>query len=520
VTAPLVGWPTVSRLPGFIVPACVALAFVLRPWRWTSDTWQAVERYQPSQRFVVRFAAVTALLLMWIVWTRFQSGDINAIDFTVYFDRPCFQTVAGKPLFVETADLPGMSWQSQLRVHAFWIMFAACAPYSLYPSPAWLLVLAVVAVVLGATHTLRLVGTVTGSGVLGVAAALAFVLNANTARALMYGFHPEILYAWFVPWALDAGVRNHRWSFLAAVVACVLVKEDAVLLLFAVSTCLPLVRGARMRMVDRTVYLVLPTLLALVNLAVYYGAVLPVLAPDGRPTYADFWGNYGATPVQALTGMARQPWRVLVETLGSGFLTQVLPPFLFLPLIGWRWLVGILPIIFLYGASQNDQLRSFGIYYAIVLVPFLTAGAAVGARSLASSLRRLRRPDLCAAVVLSAGALLVFGTRAGYVLRPWSEDVSALPAVLASLKQERLILVGSDLYPHAGYAANTQLLTPDTLQARDSAGAAVVLTTHRDSYPFTEQALQEIRRLPTMAEGSGTLLVLRNKLPEGQTRVD
>jgi hypothetical protein len=92
--------------------------------------------------------------------------------------------------------------------------------------------------------------------------------------------------------------------------------------------------------------------------------------------------------------------------------------------------------------------------------------------------------------------------------------------VLASLKQERLILVGSDLYPHAGYAANTQLLTPDTLQARDSAGAAVVLTTHRDSYPFTEQALQEIRRLPTMAEGSGTLLVLRNKLPEGQTRVD
>ena len=129
---------------------------------------------------------------------------------------------------------------------------------------------------------LRLVSTTTGSGVLGVAAALVFALNANTARALMYGFHPEILYAWFVPWALYAGVRGHRWSFLAAVAACVLVKEDAVLVLFAVSISLLIIRGSSMRVTDRMVYLAAPTLLALVNLAVYYGAVLPALAPGGR----------------------------------------------------------------------------------------------------------------------------------------------------------------------------------------------------------------------------------------------
>jgi predicted membrane protein DUF2079 len=343
-----------------------------------------------------------------------------------------------------------------------------------------------------------------------------FVLNANTARALMYGFHPEILYAWFLPWALDAGVRSRRWSFLAAVVACVLVKEDAVLMLFAVSICLLIARGPRMRTIDRLVYLAVPILLALVNLAVYYGTVLPVLAPGGQPTYADFWGNYGATPVQALIGMARHPWRVVLDTFTSGFLTDVLPPFLFLSLIGWRWVVGIVPIVLLYGASKNDQLRSFGIYYAIVLVPFLTIGAATGARSLASSLRRLPRPDLCAAVVLTAGALLVFGTRAGYVLRPWNADVAAVPGLLASLKQERLILVDSNLYPHAGYAARIQLLTPDTLRAKDSAGAAIVLTKHRGAYPFTEEALQEVRRLPSLVQGSGSLIVLRNDRPVGE----
>jgi hypothetical protein len=63
--------------------------------------------------------------------------------------------------------------------------------------------------------------------------------------------------------------------------------------------------------------------------------------------------------------------------LTSGFWTQVIPPHLYLR-AGWHWSLGALPIVVLYGASANDQLRSFGIYYAIVLVPFLVLGAASG----------------------------------------------------------------------------------------------------------------------------------------------
>jgi hypothetical protein len=47
-------------------------------------------------RHVARGARLT-LLLSWIVLTRFQSGEINGVDFTVYFDRPCFQTLQGPP---------------------------------------------------------------------------------------------------------------------------------------------------------------------------------------------------------------------------------------------------------------------------------------------------------------------------------------------------------------------------------------------------------------------------------------
>ena len=96
VAAPLVGWPAVSRLPGFLVPTCVALAFVLRPWRWTHDTWQEIEQFQPSAGFVRRFAVVVGLLLMWVVWTRFQSGDINAVDFTGVFRSSLFSDRRGQ----------------------------------------------------------------------------------------------------------------------------------------------------------------------------------------------------------------------------------------------------------------------------------------------------------------------------------------------------------------------------------------------------------------------------------------
>ena len=41
--------------------------------------------------------------------------------------------------------------------------------------------------------------------------------------------------------------------------------------------------------------------------------------------------------------------------------TNVLKPHLFLSLSAWRWSIGIVPIVLLYGASANEQLRQFGL---------------------------------------------------------------------------------------------------------------------------------------------------------------
>ena len=98
-----------------------------------------------------------------------------------------------------------------------------------------------------------------------------------------------------------------------------------------------------------------PTAVALLNLAAFYRFVIPALTPDGRVTYAAFWSNYGPTPMQAAAAMASQPLSVVKLTITSGFLSIAMSPHLFLPLNGWKWVVGTAPIVALYGASANPR---------------------------------------------------------------------------------------------------------------------------------------------------------------------
>src|SRR5262249_52051873 len=154
-------------------------------------------------------------------------------------------------------------------------------------------------------------------------------------------------------------------------------------------------------------------------------------------TYAHFWGNYGPTPMRALAGMCRHPRSVLQSTLGSG-IVRVLQPHLFLPLLGWRWALGIVPIVCLYGASANEQVRAFGIYYAIVLVPFLARAAAAGALALTGRAARLAgHAQVLAAAVVLLGALVVGSGNRGYSLRPWRPETAAVPEALDRLCDER-----------------------------------------------------------------------------------
>jgi uncharacterized membrane protein len=509
VLSPLIGRPPVVRAAPILLFALVVIAVVGRPWRWTQVEWSAVASWNPSRRVIYVSALVVGLLLFWFVLTRFQSGEINAIDFTVYYDRPTFQTLKGKPLFVESADDPIRAYRSYFGVHAHWIMLPLAAFYLFWATPLWLLALSVFAVVAGAVYTLRIVQHTGAGGLLACASALAFVLNDNTARTLNYGFHIEVLYAWFIPWMIHAGLQRRRASFAVAAFGCVLVKEDALLALFAVAVTLALT-SRTWTWTDRAIYLVVAPLVATLNLVLYYRYLVPRLSATGTPFYANYWDNYGPTAMAAAAGMLRRPGDVLVRTMTSAFFTKVIVPFLFLPLVGWRWVIGVAPIVILYGASANEQLRAFGIYYAIVLVPFLVLGAAAGAQRVSDWLLTDRtRARVAAPVLIISGALLSGITDAGYSLRPWKPEVAAVPRILDTLEQERAVLVQSGLYPHAGYASQVQLLTHDTLRDPQYAGAAIVLAPRLSGYPLTPDELATLSRWPSITSTPDGVLVVR-----------
>ena len=505
---PIAGWPAVVRLWAVLVPTFALVLLVLRPWRWEPEDWDALLRWEPDRRTIAVGASAAAFVLFWIVYTRFQSGHINSVDFTIYFDRPLFQTSRGRPFFVEVSDQPTYSQLTHLAVHAYWILVPIAALYWIVATPVWLLALSVIAIVAGSVHILR-IGLKQGfGGLLACATALAYLLNDNTARALNYGFHAELLYAWFIPWLLDAGLHGQRRSFIAAMLASVLVKEDAVLPLFAASTALALHAGRQMTPRDRVLFLVAPTTLALINLGLFYTFVVPALAPSGVVMYSNFWITYGSTPIGSLLGMIARPWNVLSDAVTSGFLPIVMPPHLFLPAIGWRWTLGILPIVLIFGASDSEMVRGFGIYYASLIAPFLVLGASAGALAIGQRLLQPSSvPIMASAVVLLAATV----AGSGYTVLPWKHEVASVPRALELLAHERVVLVQSGLFPHAGYEGRVKLLTPRSLRNPQNTGAAALLAPRISSYPFRRRALSCLMELPIIApmpDGLGAVRVV------------
>lgn len=495
VGSPILTWFPVVRVSAVLWAVLLTACWTVRPWRWTDAQWARAGAWTPSDRTVAIACAFLFAVLWWLVYSRFQAGGIDAVDFTVYFDRPLYQTSLGRPLFVESTDDLRFAHLTHLAVHAYWILLPLSGLYLIHPSPLWLLTLSVAAVTMSAFYVYRVVERVGAGAPLATAAALVVAFDGNTARVLNYGFHPEILYAWFVPWAIYAAMRGARGEFLAAVLACLLVKEDAVFPLLGLSAALALTLARTMDRRDRVIFLLAPPTLALLNLAVFYLWVVPYLSPHGQVMYSYFWATAGSTPFQAAAWLINHPVVVVRGALTSGFFTLVLVSHWYLPVLGWRWIAGLLPLVFVYGISDSEQIRGFGIYYVAPLIPFLAIGTAMGAWTLSSWMWRSSVAPLMAAAIVVASAL---STGLGYSLRPWKSELRAVPQALALLGSYDRILVQGGLYPHAGYDERVQLLTSHDMSAADGVHAVLLLATRGSTYPLRQYQWQCLAALPPL----------------------
>ena len=142
--------------------------------------------------------------------------DIGVFDQGVWlmsrFHVP-FVTITGRNLFAD---------------HTSFILIAVAPLYWLFPSPSTLLVLQAAGLALAAVP-IYLVGKKRIGAPLAAFLALAYLLHPAVGASNMENFHPDSFIALFVAMALYAAIEDRRWLFIVSCVLCLLVKEDAIL---------------------------------------------------------------------------------------------------------------------------------------------------------------------------------------------------------------------------------------------------------------------------------------------------
>ena len=390
-----------------------------------------------SRRAVAIAAAIVFLFLLRIVIAKFHALEVNAWDFSVYYDRPLERTAHGSFMHVEEID------GSLMGVHAYWVLFAFAPLYAIHATPYWLLLLQAAAIAAAVVAAFAFVRRAANDDFIAVVVALAFLVNRYTAKALQYVFHPEIFYPlalFLLFWAFLE--KRVRW-FVVALLLVASIKEDAILPVFGFALTAALVYR-RWRWALAAVAIVATVF------AVDYALVLPRFAqskPDA-PWFAGYWGSYGDSLWTALLGILTSPGRVLSRVI-SGSL-DVWISLAFMPLAGFGWLLAALPPLLIYCSADMDKLHYLTLYYSMPVLPSVFAAIPFGVQRIARQRRAIAR--CCALLVLVASIAL----GAGYTLRaphPDRDLVRPMVEITAST-----IWVQGALFPHAGYDPRVKVL--------------------------------------------------------------
>lgn len=425
---------------------------------------------------------VVFAVLLRLVLAQYNALEINAWDFSLYADRPLAETVRGRFLWCEYLGMP------TLGNHAGFLLLAFAPLYWLHATPIWLLIIHPLAIALATVCAFFLFRRSTGDDVVAAALALAFPLNAATARAVGYAFHLEIFYPlgiFLLVWALHS--RRHL-AFAGALLLTVAIKEDAIVPLLPLAGAIWLATRRRWSAIATAA-----TAVAAYVIDAHF--VLPHFAgrgPDQPVWYAGYWQSFGGTPLAAVFGLLTRPFEVLARIAGSGAPGMLLT-LLLVPVVGWEWFLAAVPGLVMYASADLRLLSDFSLYYVMPLLPLLFLALPTGIGRLASWRHTdsppstiSRRKRRIAVAVLLASALL----DSPYKLRtPRAErlDVEAAAAAASCAK----VFVQGALLPHAGYKRSLKVLDrPGTIDG----SSAFLLAPGANPYPFSQTGIEELIR--------------------------
>lgn len=475
VTGPwTIGSITVSRLDALLAiwPLAAALAAIRAVDR--RRIGELLNRDLTIPRRAIAIAtAIAFLVLVRVLAARFLALEVNAWDFSLSFDRPLERTLHGELLWSE--DLR----HSMLGVHANWLLLAFVPLYAIAATPWWLIGGAAVAVAAAGAVLFHLARNIAADDFVAACIALAFVLNRYTARGAQFLFTIDVFYPLALFLLFLAFLRNRPRTFAMALLLTVSIKEDAIVPLLGFA----LFAAARRKYRWAVAALSAGALTYLADVLF----VIPGFSHWSGAAYANKWASFGATPLEALGGIARAPlkvaWRVIDGSSG------VFATLAWVPLAGWPALLAALPPLVLYSSADDAQVRYFAIHYSMPLLPALFVSAVWAVNRLRT--RRSRR--IVALIVLAASALIGSSWE---LERPRPEQPLIRKAL--AVVPDRPVYVQGALFPHAGYDRRFRALHHNVAASPES---TYLLCESCSPYPFTPDELRQ--RFASLRAGGG-----------------
>jgi len=310
-------------------------------------------------------ALLIALVLSYIVVFSavsifgFRNFGMSAFDIGIHV-QAIWKLSTGEGLFNTVRGLP--IWGD----HCWFVMLLYAPLYWLSPRVETLLILQSVALAFGALPLAAIVKRRGGSGFAILVFAGAWLLSPALQNMNLENFHPEVLAAPFLLWAIERADAGKWRGYWVAITVALLCKEDVALTTFML--------GFWVFFKNRQVG-ILTMLISVGWFLLCMKVFLPFFNEYG---FFRFEGGYWFTRFWESKFDPSFYWSTFQQTRVGMYAWQLSLPLLFLFLLNPLLAAAALPAFIVNVLSGNDYLMSINYHYNFQTLPILFGAAAIG----------------------------------------------------------------------------------------------------------------------------------------------
>lgn len=324
--------------------------------------WREVALGVGMAIFSVYFTIVSFLR-----YTNFYAGkfDLGNMSQTVW------NTLHGN--FFMLTDPNGTETVSRLATHADFILVLLAPFYALWSDPRMLLLLQVLITAAGAIFVYLLGTSIIKNKNFALLFAFLYLLNPSVQRTIIYDFHAVVLAT-----TLLLGTfyflykKKYGWFILFGLLAAI--TKEQVWLTFSFF-------GIYLFFVDKK--RVFGSILFIVCLGIFYYLFTYAIPQAAKAQHfaMSYYSDYGVSPTEIVKNILKAPVKSLataVEPNRQTFLWQLFSPLILLSFAAPQYLLFMLPELFLYLLSSNNNLHEIYYQYTATLTPFIFIAAIYG----------------------------------------------------------------------------------------------------------------------------------------------